>query len=194
MTARYTKTFGYSYPGVQDWLFTDPVELAANVTASVNTLYNPTCDLGPFGAPLSPINGREAVEKREEQRAWSISTSVPNGAVGSAFDVLFSSGSISVGKLSVLAVPSSPAESGRVTHAQFSLHKALKGVDSSDVQKTVEFLKSNLKWKVVRRDGSVVEGVKGLEVGVADQVVVPARRAREFPSYGEKRFHPEIVG
>lgn len=193
VTARYTKTFGYSYPEVQDWLFTDPTELAANVTASVNTLYNPTGDLGPFAAPAPPIKGRGGAEKRAEQRAWTLSASVPNGAVGSAFDIIFSSGSISVGKLSVLAVPSSPAENGRTTHAQFSLNRALKGMDSSDVQKTVDLLKSSLKWKVVKRDGSVVEVVKGLEVAVADQVVVPARSVREFPIYGEKRFHPEIV-
>jgi len=37
--APYVKTFGYSYPDVKDWLMT-PAQLSANVTATVNQLYN----------------------------------------------------------------------------------------------------------------------------------------------------------
>ncbi|PVH82540.1 Di-copper centre-containing protein [Cadophora sp. DSE1049] len=40
-SARYTSTFGYSYPEVPDWLPWTPAELAANVSTQVKALYNP---------------------------------------------------------------------------------------------------------------------------------------------------------
>jgi hypothetical protein len=50
-----------------------------------------------------------------------------------------------------------------------------------------------LKWQVVRRDGTAVDDVPGLEIQVADQVVTPARDITEFPVYGKETFHPEIT-
>ncbi|KAL9102921.1 MAG: hypothetical protein Q9163_001981 [Psora crenata] len=40
-TARYTRTFGYTYPEVIDW-GVSPAQLSANVRTNLNKLYNPT--------------------------------------------------------------------------------------------------------------------------------------------------------
>lgn len=200
ITARYTKSFGYSYPDVKEWLFTDPAALAANVTTRVNQLYNPDGSLGPFGGSAASKRSMRfpsgVLDKRDETRAWSVSIKVPNTAVDQAFSVKISAGDIHVGRLSILSIPKKvevDAGTNKITHGQFSLVKALGGVDPSDIKAVVAHLKGNLKWSVVKFDGTVVNDVKGLEIEVAEEVVKKADGISKFPVYGQRTVHPEVL-
>jgi hypothetical protein len=194
-TSRYVKNFGYSYPDVKDWLFTSPAKLAANVTARVNQLYNTDGTLGPLAVPQT-IAGR-VVTKRDETRAWTVYIKVPNNATESAFSVKFAAGGSPLGDLVIMAPPSRQeiaAGAVKVTYGQFSLNEALNGIQPTDVPSVVAHLKNTLKWQVVKRDGTVVDSVKGLELQVAEQIVTPAADITEFPVYGKETFHPEVFG
>jgi tyrosinase len=193
-TSRFTKNFGYSYPDVKDWLFTNATKLAANVTARVNQLYNADGTLAPLAVPQT-IAGRVVV-KRAETRAWTVFVKVPNNATGTAFSVKFASAGTPVGDLVIMAPPSKEevaAGANKITYGQFALNDALNGIDPTDIASVVSHLKGNLQWQVVNRDGTVVNNVQGLEVQVADQVVTPAQDITEFPVYEEETFHPEIT-
>jgi hypothetical protein len=193
-TARFTKNFGYSYPDVKDWLFTNASKLAANVTARVNQLYNADGSLAPLAVPQT-LAGR-VIMKRDETRAWTVFVKVPNGATGTAFSVKFAAGGSPVGNLVIMATPSREevaAGANKVTYGQFSLNEALNGINPMDIPSVVEHFKGTLKWQVVRRDGTAVDDIPGLEIQVADQVVTPARDITEFPVYGKETFHPEIT-
>lgn len=64
-TARYTSTFGYTYPEIIDWNVT-PTQLSSNVRRSLNALLNPT------GTINTENSGSQQLQKREKQ---TISTS-----------------------------------------------------------------------------------------------------------------------
>lgn len=195
VTSRYTKNFGYSYPDVPYWEFSNPADLSANVTARVNLLYNSDGHLGTWPAKRS--TRVRSNEKRATERDWSVAVKVPNAAVGEPFSVKFTVGSTLVGKMVVLSTPSKAeldAGGKRVTYAEFTLKSALNGIGSDDIPAVVAHLKGNLKWSVVKNsDGSVVSDVPGLEVEVADEILEPAGDVSKFPSYGDRTVHPEIM-
>ncbi|CAG8961788.1 hypothetical protein HYFRA_00006331 [Hymenoscyphus fraxineus] len=198
ITARYTKNFGYSYPDVKDWLFSDPASLKANVTTQVNQLYNPTGSFGAFRSSTkrSTYLPSNTTTQSKETHAWSISVKVPNSAVDQAFSVKISMCDIYVGSLSILSVPGTvEREAGayRVTHGQFNLGSALEGVDPDDVPAVIEHLKGKLRWEVVKIDGCVVDEVEGLELEVADRVVEVAEDISKFPTYGERTVHADVM-
>jgi len=194
-TSRFTKNFGYSYPDVPYWQFSNPADLSTNVTARVNQLYNGDGHLGAWPAKRSV--GVHGIEKRATDREWSVTVIVPNAAVNEPFSVRLTVGSTLVGKLVVLSTPTKvelDAGVHRLTHAEYTLKNVLSGVDSSDVPTVVAHLKGNLKWNVVKNsDGSVVGDVQGLQVEVADEIFEPANDISKFPSYGDRTVHPEIT-
>ncbi|KAH8589738.1 hypothetical protein B0O99DRAFT_692298 [Bisporella sp. PMI_857] len=197
-SARYTKSFGYSYPEVQDWLQRTPAQLAANVTARVNQIYNPDGSLGTFPARSMRIRD-PSIAARDTKREWSVTVSVPNKAVGEGFSVKVSVGDVGVGKLFVVSAPTQialDAGANPITNSQFTLTRGLTDVDSENVDEVLSQLRENLKWTVVKTsDGSVVPNheVEGLAITVQDQIVTPAPDATKFPVYGEKTLHPEVT-
>jgi tyrosinase len=194
-TSRFTKNFGYSYLDVPYWQYPNPADLSANVTARVNQLYNSDGHLGTW--PTKRSMRVRGVEKRATDREWSVTVQVPNAAVNKPFSIKFTVGSIVIGKMVVLSIPTKvelDAGANRVTHAEYTLKNALNGVDSSDVPTVVAHLKGNVKWSVVKNsDGSVVGDVEGLQVEVADEIVQPANDINKFPSFGDRTVHPEIT-
>lgn len=147
-SVRSVKDFGYSYPEVKDWLPRTPAELAANVTAAVNRLYNPDGSLGNFSRSMS-IRGSA---KRSSQREWTVKVGVPSNAIGEAFLVEIFVGDVGVAKMAVFAPPQAVIDAGAnpVTNGHFTLTDALRGVDSENVEAVVASLKQNLEWTVVK--------------------------------------------
>jgi hypothetical protein len=184
--ARQIKTFGYSYPDVPDWLFTNPRALAANVTARVNKLYNADGSLGPFG---TKIKGRAA--PKSDTLSWSVSAKVPNSASDEPFSVKLTVGDVRLGRLSVL-IASTTENLEASTFGEFELGAALKDIDVTNVDAVVAKLKGSIKHTVVKANGLVVDGAK-VELEVSSQVVTPAKDVTEFPVYGEKTAHPEVL-
>lgn len=147
-SVRFLKDFGYSYPEVEDWLPRTPAQLAANVTAAVNRLYNPDGSLGTF--PRS-MRIRDPT-KRDTKREWSVKVGIPNRAVDGSFFVKFSVGNVNIGRLGVLGLPKGAIEAGSnpVTNGQYTLTRGLKNVDSENIDEVLSSLKENLKWTVVK--------------------------------------------
>jgi len=145
---RFLKDFGYSYPEVEDWLPRTPAQLAANVTATVNRLYNPDGSLGTF--PRS-MRIRDPT-KRDTKRVWSVKVGVPNKAVDGAFFVKVSVGDVGIGKMGVLGLPQAAIDAGSnpITNGQYPLTRGLKGIDSENVEAVLSSLKETLKWTVTK--------------------------------------------
>ena len=71
-TARYTSTFGYTYPEIIDWNVT-AAQLSSNVRRNLNALLNPT------GTTSTENPGSQQPQKREKQTK-SIIADYPNAA------------------------------------------------------------------------------------------------------------------
>lgn len=194
-TSRSTQKFGYSYPDVPYWKFSNPSDLSANVTARVNQLYNGDGHLGTW--PTKRGTEDSDLGKRALERDWNVAVKVSNTAVSEPFSVELKVGGTLVGKMVVLHTPTKielDAGADRSTHAEFTLRNVLGSIDAGDILAVVGFLTGGLTWSVVKlSDGSVVSGVQGLEVEVADEIIVPANDIFGFPSYSDRIVHPEIT-
>ncbi|ESZ89927.1 hypothetical protein SBOR_9689 [Sclerotinia borealis F-4128] len=184
--ARYTSTFGYSYASVPDALITNATELSANVTATVNALYNPR---GIFTG---------SKETRDEKREWSVAIQALSTALGERFTVrLYIEGSSPVASFHVLPPPVADGGHalGLTYHNEFTLSHAIKTVDTTNVDDMVNYLKANLSWTVEKRDGSPIpiEQVSGLFITVHDEIITHPTDETKFPIYGIKTLHPEIT-
>lgn len=149
-SARYTKAFGYSYPDVQDWIGT-PAELAANVSATVNRLYNPDGALGSWPVRAKQVRS-SSLARRGTVRDWTVTLEVPNDAVGEGFSVGVTVGDVKVGKMFVISAPTQieiDAGVNKVTKAEFALAAALGDVDTENVEAVVSMLKGDLKSTVM---------------------------------------------
>ncbi|RAL63678.1 hypothetical protein DID88_003721 [Monilinia fructigena] len=184
--ARYTSTFGYSYDSVPDAIITNVTELSSNVTATVNSLYNPR---GTFTG---------SKKKRDETREWSVAVQALSMALGERFTVrLHIGGSSPIASFHVLPPPL--ADGGNATHLtyhhEFSLVEAIKSVDAANIEDVVDYLKTNLSWTIETRNGTMVpaEQVEGLIICVHDEIVTHPADETEFPVYGTKTLHPEIT-
>lgn len=172
--ARFTSAFGYSYPSVPDVIITNATELSANVTATVNALYNPN---GIF---------TNSKAKRDETREWSVAIQALSTALGERFTVrLYTEDSSPVASFYVLPPPVADGGNapGLTYHNEFTLSDAFKGVDTANVDDVVDYLKTNLRWTVEKRDGTVVptEQVSGLLITVQDEVVTHPADETELP-------------
>jgi hypothetical protein len=150
-TARYTSTFGYKYLEIQVWLPQTPAELAANVTAVVQTLYNPDGRWGIWPSCMY-VHG-SSLAANTTVRAWSVVLEVPNGALGEGFSVAVSVRAVSLGKMFILSAPTQveiSAGVNQVTKSELTLVGALNGVDTEDVDAALALLKERLTWKVVK--------------------------------------------
>lgn len=193
--ARFTKGFGYSYPEIQDWLPRTPAELTANVTAAINTLYNPN---GTFGPPMTAPSRLKRGLPVGELREWFASLQALNTALNDRYIVAVSLKSDQVGQLLVTPPPASiygPLKS-TVNHV-LDLNDALRsaGVDTEDVAAVVAKLKNGLSWIVSKGNGTIVpnEQVVGLKIGIYDDVVTLPGSITELPKYGNRTAHPEVT-
>ncbi|PQE14942.1 hypothetical protein CJF32_00002481 [Rutstroemia sp. NJR-2017a WRK4] len=201
-SARTTRTFGYSYSSVPDAIITNATELAANVTATVNALYNPK---GVFTS---------SKVKRDQQREWSVTIQALSTALDGRYLVKVLERGNPIGSLHVLQPPAADGGSkpALTFHNEFSLQQVVRDVDHSDQEAMVAYLKENLSWEVqkvcstllildsvnsalFRKDGTVIpnENVLGLIVTVQDEIVIHPADETQFPVYGTKTLHPEIT-
>jgi tyrosinase len=152
-SCRSLTTFGYTYTEIDDWDQT-PQQLQQNVTARVNTLYNPT---GQFINKRDSISGQQTLD-------WSVDLRVDKfDCQGARFVIRLFLGAVPE-NLDWLIAPSCvasirifPPSYNRVgpfpkvlTYSEISLAKGLSdnGIDGEDVEATVEYLKENLVWIV----------------------------------------------
>ncbi|KAF4637365.1 hypothetical protein G7Y89_g712 [Cudoniella acicularis] len=198
-SSRTTKAFGYSYADIPDLLLT-PDQLVKNVTALVNTKYNP----GGIFTPKAkkPVNGSRGASKRDRQpqvRDWSVAIQAMNTALGENYAVTITAGIAGkVGEMLVIPPPDAENSTSPITtNHVLSLSDVVMSanVDTQNVTAVVSYLKSNLAWSVTKFDGTPIpnEQVKGLNVRVDDTIVTLPASIEEFPKYGTRTPHTEIT-
>ncbi|RDL38192.1 uncharacterized protein BP5553_05625 [Venustampulla echinocandica] len=193
-TARYTKFFGYSYPEIQDWLPEQtPEQLAKNVTAFVNTAYNPTM-------ALSARNSARDTAQNGQVREWAVSIRGLNTALSAeGYVVDISLNNSHVGEMVVIAPPKAAVAAGlnTTTNHVIDLSEELGkvGVDTQDVGAVVEYLKANLGSSVLKADGTTIPStqVPSLSLIVDDIIVTLPKDITELPSYGTRTPHSDIT-
>jgi len=152
-SCRSLTPFGYTYDEIDDWDQT-PQQLQQNVTAQVNSLYNPN---GQFINKRDSMSGQQTLD-------WSVDLRVDKfGCLGARFVIRLFLGAVPE-NLDWLTSPSCvgsfrifPPLYNRpgpfpevLTYSEVSLAKGLSdsGIDWEDVEATVEYLKENLVWIV----------------------------------------------
>ena len=157
-SSQYLKTFGYTYPEIQDWN-QSPSQLAANVTAQVNMLYSQSTSSKTKRIRSITSDGHEQVLE------WSVAISVSRFEFnGQRFIVRLFVGEIPddpktwatskscVGNFAVLPPPQPPTGPMPDVKAydEVSLVQALMSVghDGQDANAVVEYLKENFEWRV----------------------------------------------
>ncbi|KAI1006701.1 hypothetical protein K3495_g1516 [Podosphaera aphanis] len=203
-SSRHISTFSYTYPELQG--SQTPEQLKANVTAAINTLYNP-----------SNAAGRRLIQGVSEQdtttREWSVALSVSKFDVGGErFKVLFFLNGVPVSPddwdssktLAGFAAIFPPPHSFEnitsiklLTYSEVDLVDSLEqnGLDVNDVPSVVDFLKNKLEWRVQKMDGTVVplEQVQTLSLTIQDEIVTIPSDITQPPIYGEKTIHPDAL-
>lgn len=213
--ARFSRSFGYSYPDVKDWLYSTN-DLKSQVVARVNTLYNLRGSTTARKRSPQGKGGRRRppfLSPTKPPREWSIEISAPNAALGGdSFSVLLFLTSVpsdplawytqSIGAMFVLAQPMPDADSAAAAAALPARTEVVitefiqdRGVDTRDVKATKKFLDENLVWGVQRADGSVVpnDQFKGLTLLVEDELVKEPEKITELPKYSDKTTHPDVT-
>jgi tyrosinase len=154
-TARYMKTFGYTYPEIQDWN-QDATQLAQTVTAKVNALYAPKSGTHRKRHP------RDLTATKEQE--WFVNIAIDKQdlrTIGSVLVMIFvgdaptdtgayKGASNLAGSLTAFVPPSSSSPHESYTYGEISLKDALEKAALSDYSEAtvVAYLTQHLNWKV----------------------------------------------
>jgi len=164
-SARFTSTFGYTYPEIDDWNKTS-AQLKSDVSASINQLYNPNNAFSRRSSTFkSQLDGRGSQQTRE----WFVTLRVSKFDLqGQRFIVVIFLGSVPsdssnwqsasnmVGSFPVFPPPLPPTTSVGypqiIANSEYSLEDGLKakGIDTQNLDVVERFLKENLVWGVMK--------------------------------------------
>lgn len=203
-SARHISSFSYTYPELQGNFTSE--QLKANVTAAINRLYNPTNAAGPRLV-------RGVQPQSQPSREWSAGLSVSKFDVGGErFKVMFFLNGVpdspdewalseTLAGSAVIFPPPYPSSNVTsvklTTYSEIELAEILEqnGLNVNDVQSVVEFLRTNLEWRVQKMDGTVVplEQVPSLSITIQDEIVIMPSEITQLPTYGEKTIHPDAL-
>ncbi|MCJ1477585.1 hypothetical protein MMC13_006258 [Lambiella insularis] len=197
-TARYTSTFGYAYPEVQDWKV-NATQLSANVRTIVNSLYDPSGSTSKR-SQFPPNVRRTAVDTNPVHYQWAVDITADVSQISASLFLHFyvctppsspsdwSSASSLVASFTILKGPSTGSPLPAL-HGQLPLTHSLSKLNLPDLRPdTVSpYLQQNLQWRAQTLDGSVV--APEILAGAIKYLVVARQvRARmqddEFPVYG----------
>ncbi|RDL42060.1 uncharacterized protein BP5553_02039 [Venustampulla echinocandica] len=209
-----TRTFGYTYPEVEDWS-QSPEQLKANVSAQINRMYDPNGMFHKKSRSITPrpsLQDRSALIPGSTIREWSIAIEVSKFALdGDNFAVRFFLGDVPsdpkdwprspscAGSVLIMPPPHIGDQPMRevILHDEISLEKAVakSSHDSNSVGDVVPYLKGILNWRVQKLDGTVVSNdqIPSLKVTVFDEMVTLPKDITELPQYGSKTVHEEIT-
>jgi tyrosinase len=151
--SRSLSTFGYSYPGIEDWNHT-PEQLQANVTAHVNALYGSS----------NSLSKRDVLAPRAEVTEWSVTIGVSKFDLGGLRFIIriflgdipenpsdWATSDACVGSFVMLPPPSITGPLPQVlSYNEIGLTEALKarGYDGQDLAATIKYLEEGLQWRV----------------------------------------------
>lgn len=216
-TSRQLKSWGYTYPEIQDWNQT-PAQLQANVRQSVNRLYSP----GTTNSRRR--NGRTSRRDIDSELSgalsmleptttqWYASVSVDNFCVGGPFKLFMFIGpppsdptawGTAMNLVGVQGFFAPVADVGtlppQIVHSRINLMKSFTlpayGLLNTVAKVATPFLTKSLQWGVQKADGTVVPNseIPSLKIDVQETEVTPPKDATSFPTYGNFIKHPEIM-
>jgi len=198
-TARSMKTFGYTYPEINDWSQT-ATQLANNVSTQVNNLYS--------GGGSSTRRRRNPSWKRNSPiTEWFAGTAVDRFALGRSFNIFVFLGcppnntaayatANNLAGLSAIFAPIREPNSMPLSlnYDEVPLQRSLDALDIAP-NDTAQFLKDNLEWVVVMANGTVVPNdcIPSLKIWVQEETVTPAKDDCSFPTYGKPQIRTDIT-
>jgi tyrosinase len=154
-TSRYMKTFGYTYPEIQDWN-QDATQLAQTVTAKVNALYAPKGRTHRKRHPRDMAATKEhewfanmGIDKRNLKELGTVSVMVFLGNPP-ADPSAYKGASNLAGSLTAFVPPNFSAAHESWTYGEVSLQDVLKKAALPDYSEAtvVTYLTQHLQWKV----------------------------------------------
>ena len=212
-TARYTKTFGYTYPEIQDWGKT-AAQLTKDVKAKIRSLYDPNGALGrrrrntePSQLPdgeTPPLDVAQVIQNGV-YRQWQINIRANKFELDSSYTIYtffgepcadsrnWATSENFAGSFPVLRTQGNPSGAPMTVYGVLPITRKLIDVIDTDkthnlLPQTVEpYLQKKLTWRVATVTGEPVDLKKlpSLKIYVVDQVVTPPQTSTDFPIYGE---------
>ena len=209
---RSTRSFGYTYPEIQDW-GVNASQITANVKAQLNTLYNPSSSMSQHALTdrAGSVTRRNPNGMRNQ---WFINIRVDKSAISLSFFVHFFLGSPPadpavwsfapnlIGSYSVLDIIAvTPANDGNnrptTLYGQVPLTHALlaEGAPSLAPRTVVPFLTSQLNWRLQGIDDAPLDIAQypSLQLYVAGQRVIPRGTEDSFPKYGNMTAYRSVT-
>jgi tyrosinase len=209
-TARYTASFGYTYPEINDWSQT-AAQLKTAVTKSINTLYGPGSKNTKRHAHAHARRQIDGINGEAATHQWFISIeiqkkAVPTGCTVYAFlgtpptdETTWQVAGNLAGALTVFPPPALlPSTNTPMTmYTELALDKALQyaGYVQKDEATVAAYLKAQVSWRVLARDGSTVDPatIPSLIVNVFDRNVTVPDSVFALPTWGAKKVHLDIT-
>ncbi|KAI4271546.1 MAG: hypothetical protein LQ337_005945 [Flavoplaca oasis] len=205
-----TRTFGYSYPGINDWAVNSS-QLSTNVKTRLNELYNPTRRTSERSVSANALGNMRLLPNAMDIQ-WLINIAISKSDIPSPFFVHIYLGSAPtdpstwsfapnlVASHSVLdtsMLNTAGADMPAKLYGQIPLNPALLAAGNTDLSssKMVPLLKSQLNWRLQSTDDAPIEIGKlpSLKIHVVGQDIKPRVSADEFPEYGTARVYKEVT-
>ena len=190
LSARYTKSFGYSYPETIDWNVS-PNDLSSAVKAKVNTLYGPTpANTSLRRRQLAPRikyqwYARFSVEKREALESFLVHVFL--GAVPNNSSTWSYAKNLAGSQAFLIPATSANATMTDSARGQIPLNKKLEysGIPCQSAEPVLRHLTSSLTYALQYLNGTEVDAasVPSFRFYATQQMVKPATLPDEFPTY-----------
>ncbi|KAB5566591.1 hypothetical protein GE09DRAFT_740262 [Coniochaeta sp. 2T2.1] len=187
-TASDIRTFGYTYPEINDWN-TTPDQLASFVTSRVNDLYGQGTDGSP---PKPALNPEKVAASPSQLVSYSAEIRVERSEVPLPCNIDLVLGDHVLGRIALLGMPMSGVSYGTIPLGE-ALQKLNLGGMKEDT--LVPYLQRHLEVIVRNSDGTVFSKrstIPGLGVELQVRDFVPRASDTEFPKYGVARRMPVI--
>ncbi|KAK3395049.1 tyrosinase precursor [Podospora didyma] len=191
-----TRTFGYTYPGVNDWALS-PEDLSKQVIAQVNTLYGRQLKTTVAAAAKKRSIVRNRLRdflKVPELKEYSAAVSVDRANLHLPCTIEFYIADQKAGEFALLAMPTTG-----VGYSSVPLRRTLEELNFTpldDPVTVVNMLKKTLRVVVKEADGSETPAasIPSLVVEIEDRSYTPPAAQDQFPKYGSITAHPVNVG
>ena len=203
ISARDTRSFGYSYPEVVDWTASGE-QLARNVRRAFKKLYDPTGVLDNQKRSLLNLLTRRG-DNSTDRQDWFVNIQV-NRTLDYPIAVNFFIGAPppatgdwptarSLVASQIVLPDLTFSKSAPPTLAQIPLTRSLENakaqgsLNSTESQSVQEYLSHNLQWTVTTATGQIIEPAKltALQISVVSQKVHGTKSADEFSSFESPR-------
>ena len=197
-SARYTRTFGYTYPEVVDWDI-GATDLASNVRAKFNALYSPVRTTS-VKARAQRSGPRQLRERQTPIRfEWYVRFTVERCQAPLSFLVHVFLGPVPsntstwsyatnlVGSHVFLLTSHANFTRPDQARGQIPLNKKLEqaGIPCQSQGPVLQHLTTSMTWAMQYLNGTPVDGstMPSFKVSVSQQMVKPGSCPEEFPTY-----------